>query len=141
MAKIKSIAVIAAKWASVTPMRSGDYAEGIANPERSWETATKAAEGAWASGVQAAVTRHSFTKGVASAGDTKWSRKASTIGVARWGPGVAEAEGEYAAGFGPYRDAIEKCVLPPRFARRDPRNMARVNAIIACLVAQKEKTG
>lgn len=141
MARIKSIDVIAAKWASVTPMRSGDYAAGIANPERPWAASTKAAEGSWAAGVQAAVSRHSFMKGVTAAGDEKWARKASTIGVARWGPGVAEAEGEYAAGFAPYRDAIANCILPPRYARRDPRNMARVNAIIAALIAVKDKLG
>lgn len=141
MAKIKSIEQIASKWAHVTPMRSGDYAEGIANPARSWKTATVAAEGSWGAGVQAAVSRKSFSKGVAAAGDEKWQRKASTIGVQRWGPGVAEAEGDYAAGFGPFRDAIANCTLPPRYARRDPRNMARVNAVIACLVACKEKIG
>jgi len=141
MAAIKAIEVISAKWASVTPMRSGDYAEGIAHPERSWATSTKAAEGAWGAGVQAAVTRKSFSKGVVKAGDEKWQRKASTIGVQRWGPGVAAAEGEYAAGFAPYRDAIFNCVLPPRYARRDPRNMARVTAIIDALTAAKDRIG
>lgn len=141
MAVIKSIEQIAKKWAEVTPMRSGDYADGIANPRRPWAAATKAAEDAWGSGVQRAVQRKSFSKGVAAAGDEKWQRKASTLGVQRWGPGVAEAEGDYAAGFAPYREAIAACVLPPRYARRDPRNMARVTAIVTCLIALKDRLG
>lgn len=138
MAQIKTIGEIAAKWASVTPMRSADYAEGIRNPRRPWAASTIAAEGAWGDGVTKAVGRHSFAHGVRAAGDEKWARKASVEGVARWGPGVAGAEGDYSAGFAPYRDAIAACVLPPRYARRDPRNMARVTAIVNALIARKE---
>lgn len=138
MAEIKSIDEIAKKWAEVTPQRSGDYAAGLKNPRRPWAASTKAAEDAWGAGVQRAVQLRTFAKGVIEAGDEKWYRKASVEGVARWGPGVAGAQGEYAKGFAPYVDAIRNCKLPPRYARRDPRNIARVTAIISCLVAKKE---
>lgn len=137
MAFIRSVDSIAKKWAEVTPQRAGDYADGIANPRRSWSTATKNAESAYEAGVQASISRKAFGKGVTKAGDEKWSRKASTNGVRNWGPGVAEAQGDYAAGFAPYRDAIENVKLPPRYARRDPRNLARVKAIVDALVAKK----
>ena len=139
MAQIKSIDAIAAKWASVTPMRTADYAAGIAAPRRPWAASTQAAEAAWGDGVQRAVQQHSFSSGVARAGDEKWFRKASTLGVARWGPGVSEAEGEYRAGFAPYQAAIAAVVLPPRYAKRDPRNMARVQAIVDALIAKKNE--
>ena len=138
MAFIRSVDSIAAKWAEVTPMRSGDYAEGIATPRRSWSTATKAAESAYEAGVQKSIQLKAFGKGVAQAGDERWSRKAATLGVQRWGPGVSEAKGDYAAGFAPYQAAIAACVLPPRYARRDPRNLARVKAIVDALIAKKE---
>jgi len=141
MAFIRSVDVIANKWAEVTPMRSGDYAAGIASPRRSWAAATKAAEKSYEDGVQKSITRHAFASGVSKAGDEKWSRKASVNGVQRWGPGVAEAKGDYAAGFAPYQSAIAGCVLPPRYARRDPRNLARVKAIVDALVAKKESLG
>lgn len=141
MAAIKPIELIAKKWASVTPMRSADYAEGIRNPRRPWAASTRAAESSWGDGVQRAVQRKSFSKGVAAAGDEKWQRKASTLGVARWGPGVAEAEGDYSKGFAPYQAAIASTVLPPRYARRDPRNMARVTAIVNAMIAVKDKLG
>lgn len=138
MAFIRSIDSIAKKWADVTPMRAGDYAAGIANPRRSWATATKNAEEAYEEGVRKAIGRKSFGKGVSKAGDEKWSRKASSRGVANWGPGVSDARGDYAAGFAPYREAIAAVKLPPRYARRDPRNLARVKAVVDALIAKKE---
>jgi len=137
MAFIRSVDQIATKWAEVTPMRAADYAAGIASPRRSWSKATASAESAYEDGVQKAMQRKAFGKGVVKAGDEKWSRKASVNGVRNWGPGVQEAKGDYAAGFAPYQAAIAACVLPPRYARRDPRNLARVKAIVDALVAKK----
>jgi len=137
MLQIKSIEEIAEKWAEVTPMRSGDYAKGIQNPRRPWAASTKNAAAAYGAGVTRAVQTGAFAAGVTRAGDEKWQRKASTRGVANWGPGVAEAKGDYQAGFAPYRDAIAAVVLPPRYARRDPRNLARVKAICDALIAKK----
>jgi len=138
MAFIRSVDSISKKWAEVTPMRSADYAAGVANPRRSWAQATKAAEKSYEDGVQKAIGRKAFGKGVGKAGDEKWSRKAQVNGTRNWGPGVQEAQGDYATGFAPYQAAIASCVLPPRFARRDPRNLARVKAIDDALIAKKE---
>lgn len=137
MAYIRPIELIAKKWAEVTPMRANDYALGVANPRRSWAAATRNAEDAYEAGVQKSIAAKSFGKGVARVGDDKWFRKASTRGVANWGPGVAEAQGDYAAGFAPYREAIAAVKLPPRYARRDPRNLNRVKAIVDALIAKK----
>lgn len=139
MAWIRSIEHIADKWASVTPMRADDYASGVANPRTSWKNATKNAEKAYEEGVARAMQRNAFGKGVEKAGDDKWQRKAAVNGVRNWGPGVTEAKGDYAAGFAPYREAIAQCKLPPRYARRDPRNLARVKAIDDALIAKKEQ--
>jgi len=138
MAQIKSVEQIASKWATVTPQRAGDYAAGIAAPKRSWSAAAKAAEAAYEDGIRSSIAGKRFGKGVAKAGDEKWSRKASVNGVRNWGPGVQEAQGDFAAGFAPYQGAIAAATLPPRFARRDPRNLQRVKAIFDALVAKKE---
>lgn len=137
MAFIRAIELIATKWAEVTPRRSDSYAEGIANPRRSWAAGAKGAETAYEDGVRDAITRKAFGKGVTKAGDAKWARKASVNGVRNWGPGVAEAKGDYLAGFAPYREAIAACVLSPRYARRDPRNLKRVEDVVKALVAKK----
>lgn len=137
MAFIRPIDQISKKWAEVTPQRSGDYAAGIDNPRRSWAKATQEAEKAYEDGVAKSIARKSFGKGVQKAGDEKWHRKAAVNGVRNWGPGVAEAQGDYATGFAPYRDAIAAVKLSPRYARRDPRNLARVKDVVDALVAKK----
>jgi len=84
-----------------------------------------------------AITKGTWDKGVSRAGMVGWQEGAISKGVPRWGPGVQVAEPKYAAGFAPYREAIARVQLPPRFARRDPRNLQRVNAIVDALVKAK----
>lgn len=138
MAFIRSIEAIAKKFATVTPGRTEDYRSGVENPRRDWATATSSAESAFEAGVTQAIAKKRFGKGVKSAGTDKWQRGAIDKGTARWGPGVTLAQDLYARNFAPFRDAIERVTLPPRYARRDPRNIARVKAIVDALVAAKE---
>jgi len=141
MAAIRSADAIAAKWASVTPQRTADYQAGIESPRRDWKASTLAAEGAYKEGVTAAIAKGSFGKGVSRAGTEKWQRSSLNKGVDRWGPGVVLAESAYREGFEPFQRAIAAVSLPPRFARRDPRNLARVKAIVDALVAAKNAQG
>jgi len=138
MAFIRSIEQIARKFATVTPGRSEDYRIGVENPRKSWSASAAAAESAYEMGVTQAIAKKRFGKGVKDAGDEKWQRGALEKGTSRWGPGVTLAEADYRREFAPYRDAIERCTLPPRYARRDPRNLARVKAIVDALSAAKE---
>lgn len=138
MAAIATMDVIARKWASVTPMRTADYEAGVRNPRRDWSQATAAAEDAWKGGVQAAAAKNLFSAGVRHAGTAKWQQGAIAKGVARWGPGVSVAEPDYSAGFSPYREAISRTTLPQRYPARDPRNLARVKAIVDAMIAVKE---
>jgi len=138
MAEIRTIDQIAGKWARVTPGRMEDYRVGVENPRKSWAGATAAAESAYEAGVTSAIAKKRFGKGVKAAGDAKWQKGAVEKGTSRWGPGVTIAESDYSAGLGPYRDAIAHCTLPPRYARRDPRNLERVKAIVNALTAAKE---
>jgi len=139
VAFIRSIDNIAKKWSSVTPMRSEDYRAGVENPRKDWMTSTVASESAFEAGVQAAIAKKKFGKGVKAAGSEAWQRGAIEKGTQRWGPGVAMAAPKYAQGFAPFRDAIERTTLPPRYARRDPRNLERVKAIVTALVQAKER--
>lgn len=140
MAAIPTTDVIAAKWAEVTPQRAAQYTAGVSNPLKDWKSETAAANGAWKAGIAAAVAADSFFKGVNKAGTEKWQRGAVEKGGVRFGPGVQLAQAAYSAGFAPFRDAIARVTLPPRFARRDPRNLLRNKAIVDALVAQKVGT-
>jgi len=138
MANIKSLDRIAAKYGSVTPQRSQDYADGIANPRRSWSQGALAAEQAFKEGVTAAATAGRFGKGVRAAGDGKWLDGATKKGVQRWGPGVQMGQDRYQQGFAPYASAIGSATLPPRYKRRDPRNLERVRAVVEAVSRVKE---
>jgi len=137
MADIRPIDQIAGKWATVTPQRSSDYEFGIKNPRADWQAKTASSADSWKVGVTNAANNDLFRKGVVRAGTDTWQRGALEKGTQRWGPGVALAEDKYAAGFAPFREAIARVQLPPRFARRDPRNLDRVKAVVDALVKAK----
>ena len=139
MAEIKSLSAIKEKWIRVTPGRVTDYELGIKNPKRDWESETAAAEGNWKAGVDAAQAKGLFGKGVKKAGSKKWQEKALKKGPGRFAEGVYIGGDDYEKGFGPYRDAIERVDLGPRFPRRDPRNLARVKAVVDALIVEKIK--
>lgn len=137
MAEIKPLKSISEKWTRVTPGRSEDYKLGIQNPRRDWATATTAGEANYAAGVQAAQAKGMFKKGVTKAGSQKWKDKSMAKGPGRFSEGVFASGGDYEKGFAPYRDAIEKANLGPRFPKRDPRNIGRVTAVVNALIAAK----
>jgi len=139
MAEIKSVSAIADKWARVTPGRTEDYKLGVQNPKRDWADETAAAEGNWKAGVDKAQAAGLFGKGVKKAGTDKWQKKALAKGPGRFAEGVYIAQPDYEKGFAPYRDAIERVDLGPRFPRRDPRNLDRVKRVVDALVAEKLK--
>lgn len=135
--QIKSVDVIAAKYASRGAAAGQDYATGVNNPRQDWQTATAAASSTYAAGVQQAISNNSFTKGVAAAGTDKWKRKASGVGAQRYGPGVTAAKQDYANGVGKFLGVISNLTLPPRGPKGDPGNIARVSMVAQALRAAK----
>jgi len=137
MPAIKPATVIGEKWARVTPGRSADYEAGVKAPKKDWATEAKSAESAYEAGITDAIGRKQYGKGIDKAGTGKWKRKATEVGVGRWGPGVRAARSDYEKGFAPYHDVIEATTLPERFPKGDPRNIDRVATIAAALHAKK----
>jgi len=139
MARTKTASQVASKWGRVTPQRAEDYSIGVQNPRVPWAAATKAAEERYKEGVNAAMQRGAFGKGVAAAGDAKWSAKSMAKGPTRFSEGVALSTPDYEAGVGKYLDVINNTTLPPRYAKGDPRNLKRVEVLATAL--RKAKTG
>ena len=137
MANIKSMDAIKEKWTRVTPTRTEDYKIGVTNPKRDWAKATEDASDNYKAGVDAAQAKGLFAKGVRKAGTKKWQAKAIAKGPTRFAEGVYLAGDDYSAGFAPYREAIAKVDLGPRYPRRDPRNLERVKKIVNAIVAVK----
>ena len=139
MAEVKSVSRIREKWTRVTPQRTEDYRLGVTSPRRDWEKSAGAAKETHKAAMIAAAAGDSYAKGVAKAGTGKWQARALQKGPGRFAEGVMVGGDDYEKGFAPYRDEIEKTVLPARFPKRDPRNIARVSAIATALA--KKKTG
>jgi len=137
MAEIKSLSAIRDKWTRVTPGRTEDYKLGIKNPRRDWEQETLAAKDNWKLGVDQAAAKGLFPKGVKAAGTSKWQEKALKKGPGRFAEGVYIAGPDYESGFAPYREAIARVDLGPKFPRRDPRNIERVKRVVEALIAEK----
>ena len=137
MAEIKSMTAIRDKWTRVTPGRVEDYKIGVQNPKRDWESETVAAQDTWKAGVDAAAAKGLYARGATKAGTKKWQDKSLKVGPGRFAEGVYIAGPDYEKGFAPYREAIARVDLGPRFPRRDPRNLERVKRIVDALVAEK----
>lgn len=129
MPAIRSAREISEKWSSVTPTRTAFFESGVKAPRKDWSRSTLASESSYKEAVTKAAHEGRFGKGVTKAGTDKWQRKTLEVGAARWGPGVSMAAPDFESGYAPYRDAIEKIVLKPRFPKGDPRNYDRVKQI------------
>jgi len=117
------------KWNRRVSIAGPEFRDGLQNPKRDWEAATLAAVSAWESAMQEAIRLGSWAAGIREAGTRKWQERALSLGVERWGPGVAVAMPDYRSGFAPYHAALERLTLPARYARGDVRNYERVKAI------------
>ena len=137
MAEIKSMSGIQEKWTRVTPQRTEDYKLGVTSPRRDWQKSALAAKETHKAAMVEAGAKDSYGKGVTAAGTGKWQSKALAKGPGRFAEGVMVGGDDYAKGFGPFRDEIERTPLPPRFPKRDPRNIQRVSVLNAALGKKK----
>jgi len=133
MTDIRPLEEVANKWKTVTPGRSDEYRKGVTSPRKSWSENTQNAKEAYNSGVQDAISKNSFSEGVAAAGDQTWKTGALNKGVSRWPQGVAMGGDKYRSGFAPYHSVIASTTLSPRGAKGDPRNYIRVQEIGSAL--------
>lgn len=141
MIKIKPIDQITSRWVQGVRGATAAYQFGVSNPARDWADATIAGAPAWFQGVQAAHSAGRFPGGVRAAGSVKWKNRTLTKGVQMWPVAVAAAEGDYRVGFAPFREAIATGTLPPRYAKRDPRNLERVAAIDRIMIQTADARG
>ncbi len=137
MPAVKSLDRISEKWARVASVSQTEYEEGVKNPRVDWAEATRAAEANYERGVQAAIQRKSFGKGVARAGSAKWQSLTLSKGPSRWANGIAMSTHAYEAGFAPYREVIMRTQLPARGPKGDAKNIQRVAVLADALHKEK----
>jgi hypothetical protein len=137
MADIKDMGRITDAWKRRSQASTPDYEAGVRNPRKDWARQTAAAEDNYNKGVQAAISRKAFGKGVQNAGTEKWQRNAIEKGTMRWADGINASEKAYADGFAPYADVIRNTSLPARGAKGDPKNIERVRVMAKALHDKK----
>jgi len=135
--KVKDAATSSRKFTQRAAAAAADYQAGVQAAGQDWQTATSASAENYAAGVQEAIGRGAFARGVAKAGAAKYSAKAGTIGARRFPEGVREAGPDFEAGVTPYLQTIAAITLPPRRPKGDPANFARVQAIGEALRRRK----
>jgi hypothetical protein len=135
--KIKDVGALAKKFVARSAQATPEYKSGVEQAGGDWETQTMANEANFEAGVQDAIGRKAFGKGVRKAGGAKYQKNASTLGATRYGPGVQNAEQAWATGTGPVLQLLAGLNLPPKGPRRSPQNMARSQMVAAALGAWK----
>ena len=133
MAQVKPLGMVSEKWQRRASSAGQEYSEGVASPRRPWAASTAASEGNYEQGVQAAIGRKAFSKGVAAAGDAKWKERSETLGAGRFASGVSASGDEYTRGFSKYHQVLSSLNLPPRGAKGSPANLQRVAAVATAL--------
>jgi hypothetical protein len=131
--KVKSVADVAKKWGEVTPGRSSYYEAGAAAAGADWERGATAAQANYKSAVSAGNIGSMYAGGIKRAGGAKYERKVTTVGAARYGPGVQAAVEDYSSGVAPMLDELSKITLPARAPRGSAANIARVTAVATAL--------
>ena len=121
---VKSASDIAKKWAEVTPGKAGYYQAEAPAAAAEWEANTVAAGPVYMAGIQVAGIQQRFVGGVKRAGAAKFSRKVTSVGVARYGPGVAAAKEDMAKGVAPFLAILDGLEIPDRGPRGSPGNYA-----------------
>jgi len=134
---VKSVDAIAKKYAARGGAAGADYSDGVTSTTNDWAQNTTAQADTYAAGVQAAIGRGAFAKGVQAAGTDKWKRKASGVGAQRFASGVQAAQPDYAKGVAPYIDALKNISYPKRLPKGDPANNQRSLVVQQTLHALK----
>lgn len=136
--KVKDTSAVAAKYVTRAGAATKDYADGVAGAGGDWEAGAKAGEQNFNQGVQDAITRGAYGKGVnGSAG--KYVANATKLGAQRYGPGVQNGASAYQSGVQPFLDKLKSLTLPPKGPRRSPQNQQRAQMV--AMELGKLKTG
>jgi len=135
--RVRDAASAAERFKTKASAAAGDYANGVKGAGSNWESGAAAGEQNFAQGVQDAVARGAFGKGVRASGASYYEQRAATIGASRYSPGVAAGAANYAEGVTPYLDTIRNLNLSPRRPKGDPSNIQRVAEVANALRQRK----
>jgi hypothetical protein len=127
--RIKDTASLSQKFVQRASAAVNDYTSGVQQAGQDWETGARNGEPNYEAGVQEAISKKRFGRGIAAAGAGKYVANATKLGGVRYGPGVQNAQDAWARGVGPALEKLKGLVLPPKGPRRSPQNQQRANMV------------
>ncbi len=136
--RIKPASSSQQKYVNNTGNAGQSYQDGINNPRRDWLAATTAAEGTWATSVQAAITAGSFAKGITNDAMAKQKANAISLGVGRYPAGTKNAAASWAKFTQPVLDAMAAVPDLPRGPKMSQQNFDKQHAFAAAAASAKK---
>ncbi len=127
--KVKPLEDTVKRWVEETPKRSTYYERYTPEAAETWEKNAIGAAAIYKAAVQAADIDKRFAGGIKRVGAAKFRRKVTSVGVARFGPGITAAEEDYKSGIAWVIEELNKIEVPERKPRGDPSNYDRVRKI------------
>lgn len=127
--RVKDVATAREKFVNRGSAAASDYANGVKGSGGTWQAHAIAAAPVFAAGIQEAITRDAYAKGVAHAGGAKYEARATGVGATRYPQGIRDAGPAWEQGASPYLQLMAGLTLPPRRPKGDPLNIQRVQAI------------
>jgi hypothetical protein len=136
--RIKPASASLTKYINNTGSAGQSYQDGINNPRRDWMAATTAAEGTWATAVQAAANSGAFGKGINQDSATKQKTNALALGVGRYPQGTKQAAPNWAKFTQPVLDAMAAVPDLPRGPKMSQTNFDKQHAYAAAAASAKK---
>jgi hypothetical protein len=137
--KVADAATAAKKFATRGAAAAPDYKDGVANAGQDWLSRTAESEENYQAGVQEAISRGAFGKGVRQAGAEAYTKGATTKGAQRFASGIQGAANDWAAATQPFLDAARGATLTPRGPKGSPQNQQRASEMAA--IMRRKKVG
>ena len=136
---MKSASQSMQKYVERAGAASGDYARGAQETTKDQAAAAIAAAPSYAAGVQAAITRGAYAKGLQASGKSGWLKGVTEKGANRFAEGVASGATSYATESAKYDGARGAAASLPRGPKGSEQNFARSKAVGQAL--RKAKIG
>jgi len=135
--KVKDAVSAAQKFVSKGAAAGADYESGVRGAGPAWQAQTVAASENYAAGVQEAITRNAFARGVQASGAAHYEERAATVGARRFPEGIRAAGPAWQEGTTPFLDVIRNLTLEPRRPTGDPSNWRRSEQVGMALRRRK----
>ena len=126
MARGISASEAAARLSAAGVANQDRYQKGTTGKGNGWAARTGASEANYNAGIQEAIAKKRFTKGVSEAGAQGYDSGVQNKGVANWPTGMQQAGDKYQRKVAKFQPLWDQTLPTPRGPRRSPANIKRI---------------